>query len=76
MGNGRCTNCCDWVEIDETGHCKKCGKIVAQPQVYVIGHNLVYCPCHGNVGPNTYGGCSVCLPDSVLATFIIAEEGI
>jgi hypothetical protein len=72
MGSGRCPKCCDWVDIDETGHCKVCGTTVAQPQVYVIDHDLVFCLCHGNVKPNAYGGCSVCLPDSILASFMTA----
>ena len=64
MGTGRCYKCCDWVEMDEVGRCIECGEFVAQPQVYVVSDGLVYCLGHGNVEPNSYGGCSICLPDA------------
>ena len=68
MGTGRCYKCCKWVDIDEVGRCKECGEFTAQPQVYVIDHNLVYCPGHGNVEPNSFGGCSICVPDTMFET--------
>ena len=76
MEKGRCPKCCDWVDLDQSGHCKICGTTVAQNTVYVIESDCVYCLRHGKVSPNTFGGCPECISESILSIFTLAKEGV